>query len=237
MSDIIYKDIPPLGPRFRDFAYARIQYEAGIRSIPEIAAEIQVSPPTLIARASNEHWIRDPLAKAKMYTETLIAREEVARDKEILERARAERVNAEMQARVLVQHRTDIQRARLLTMRLFSELEDMTENLALYESLANTLAEDGSISRQSLARFRSVLNLDDRVDINKKLTDALKAQLQLERQAFGILGALEDPEVPQTGHASGHEIEKILDKFDLVLKSKSEHRTSTTTLGEVVDVP
>lgn len=222
----------------RNFAHARIQYEAGLKSIPDIAEEIGVSPSTIIARASNEHWIRDPLAKAKIFTSTLIAREELARDKDLMEQARAERVNAEMQARVLVQHRIDIQRARTLTMRLFSELEDMTENLTLYERLSDIVKSEGLTSGKTLRVFESVLNLEERVDINKKLTDALKSQLQLERQAFGILGALEDPEVPQTGHASGHEIEKILDKFDLVLQSKSGSRqNSASVLGEIVDVP
>ena len=224
--------------------YARAQYEAGIKSIALIAKEIGVGPTTVVGRISNEHWTRDRDALAKKEIEVKASLEVAKVEKLEVEKARAERVNAEMQALTLVAHRADIRRARALTMRLFQELEQMMDKLPELANLGELLRSEDDKGRDRLNdAYMKVLSLPDRVDVNKKLSEALKVQLQLERQAFGIQGALEDPEVQLETRVGKSEIDTILDKFDLVMRKKTESSgpngldSKNQVLGEVIDVP
>lgn len=226
--------------RQQDWVYARAQYEAGIKSVALIAKEIGVGTTSVFAHASNEHWVRDREVLAKKEIEIKASLEQEASQRLAVEQVRAERVNAEMQALTLVTHRTDIKRARQITMRLFKELEEMLDNLPALESLGEILrAEDDKGRDKQNDAYRRAISLGDRVDINKKLSEALKVQLQLERQAFGIQGALEDPELSTESKVGASEIDTILGKFDLVMKRKGTVSSGGTSsiLGEVIDVP
>lgn len=227
--------------RQQDWVYARAQYELGIKSVALIAREIGVSTSAVFSHAGNENWVRDREVLAKKEIEVKATLQQEASERLELEKVRAERVNAEMQALTLVNHRADIRRARLITMKLFKELEEMMDNLPALEALGEILRveDDKGRDKQNDAYMRAI-SLGDRVDINKKLSEALKVQLQLERQAFGIQGALEDPEVQDAPRVGASEIDKILGKFDLVMKKKgsvSSGGTSSPLLGEVIDVP
>lgn len=82
-----------------------------------------------------------------------------------LERHEAEkRAFYEVQARVIREHRDDISLARRHTTRLFAELQNSEEDLPT------------------------------QVKILRGLSESLKTQILLERQAFNISGPLEDPE-------------------------------------------
>ena len=227
-----------LPERKQDWVYARAQYEAGVKSVAQIAREIGVGPTSVFAHASNEHWVRDREVLAKKEVEIKATLQQEAEERVVVERQRAERVNAEMQATILVTHRADIRRARALTMRLFSELEQMMDELPELSELGELLRSEDDRGRDRLNdAYRKVLSLPDRVDVNKKLSEALKVQLQLERQAFGIQGALEDPEIQLETRVGTSEIDTILSKFDLVMKKKSDSPKSSQILGEVIDVP
>ena len=224
----------------QDWEYARAQYEAGIKSVRVIADEIGVTPVTVYARSGNEGWVRNTQALEQKKVEYKIALEAERAQELVIQRDKAERVNAEMQAIVLVKHRTDISRARTITMRLFKELEDMMDNLPELRSLGEIMRNEDDKGKDKLNdAYQKILSLGDRTDITKKLSEALKVQLQLERQAFGIIGALEDPETPQVPQAGKSEIETILGKFDLVLQKKgaAEPSASSPILGDdVTDV-
>jgi hypothetical protein len=226
--------------RQQDWAYARAQYEAGIKTVRLIADEIGVSTPAVYARSGNEGWTRDAAGVAKHAVEVRASIEVAKTEKLEVERVRAERVNAEMQAQILVKHRTDIHRARAITMRLFKELEDVMDSLPDLEHLGELLRSENERGQDKLNDvYRAILALPDRVDVNKKLSEALKVQLQLERQAFGIVGALEDPEAPTAPQVGQSDIDKILGKFDLVIRKKSPpnlNSSSEQVLGEIIDV-
>lgn len=224
--------------RQQDWIYARTQYEANIKSVSLIAQEIGVGPTAVYSRASNEGWTKNVEARAQYVAGRQLALE-AARDATLeLETKKADRVNAEMQARVLVIHRTDVAKARIITMKLFHELETMMENTPELKSLGEILRDEDDRGRDKLNDiYQAIISLPDRVDVNKKLAESLKTLLQLERQAFGIVGALEDPTQPQVAGVGSSEIDKILNKFDLVLTKKSPESTAQAqVLGEVIDV-
>jgi len=221
----------------RDWVYARAQYEAGIKSAKCIADEIGVSTTSFFARSSNEGWTKNPEARTQHLTELKVAQELADNERLLIERDKAERVNAEMQARILVEHRRDVRRARTLTQRLFDELEalmDQEENLDDLGFLLRNENEQGKDRLNDM--YRKIIDLPSRADINLKLSSALKNQILLERQAFGIVGALEDPERPVDTAPGQSDIDKILGKFDLVMKRKSDSTSSSQILGEIVDV-
>lgn len=224
----------------QDWIYAKAQYEAGLKSVPLIASEIGVGPTAIYARASTERWTKNPEARAQHLAELKIAKDLEEGKKLELEEIRATRVNAEMQARVLVQHRADVGRAREITQRLWEKVQDILDNEPVLEALGDALRDENARGqdRQNDV-YRAIIALPGLVDIVKKLSDAQKTQFQLERQAFGIVGALEDPETPTAPSASDSGIAKILGKFDLILKAKSTSGGSAHSppvLGEVIDV-
>jgi hypothetical protein len=224
-----------LPERQQDWEYAKAQYETGTKSVQLIAAEIGVGPTAVYARISNHGWTKNTEARTQHLTALKVAHEIEKEKKLELEEERAVRVNAEMQARTLVTHRADIQRARALTMRLFKELEDLMDNLPDLQDLGELLRSENDRGQDRRnAVYRAVIDMPSRVDAVKKLSEAMKTQIQLERQAHGIVGALEDPETPQAPHVGQSDMDKILGKFNLVLQAKTP--VSGPTLGEVVDV-
>lgn len=223
----------------RDWVYARAQYEAGIKAAKLIADEIGVSMTSFFSRASNEGWTKNPEARAQYMTELKVAQDLKDSEKLAIERNRAERVNAEMQARVLIEHRKDVRRARTLTQALMEELEGLMGNEIPLRELGELMRDPDENGKDKLAAmYQKIIDLPSRVDINLKLSSALKNQILLERQAFGINGALEDPEKADVPQAGRSELDTILNKFDLVIKKKGTASPSSAPhiLGEIIDV-
>ncbi len=219
----------------QDWVYAKAQYEAGIKSVPLIANEIGVGPTAVYAKASNEGWSRNPEAKAQHLAELKLAHELEEGKKLEIEAQRATRVNAEMQARMLMQHRADIGRARDITQRLWEKIQDILDNEVNLEHLGDMMRDENQRGQDRQNDiYQSVIALPGLVDMVKKLSDAQKTQLQLERQAFGVVGALEDPEVPAATMVGSSEIEKLMDKFNLVLTKKE--LVTGAIMGDVVDI-
>lgn len=226
----------------QDWVYAQAQYEANIKSVPLIAKEIGVGPTAIYARASTHGWTRNLEARAQLDIELRIAAEAETAKAVSVERERATRVNAEMQARVLVTHRHDIGRAREITQRLWEQVQDILDSQPALEALGQALRDENARGQdRENDAYHAVIALPGLVDMVKKLSDAQKTQFQLERQAFGIVGALEDPEVTVPTGVGTSDIDKILGKFDLVLKSKSPGVSGSTSggsmpvLGEIID--
>lgn len=217
-----------------NYDYARRQYEAGVKSAKQIADEIGVSTVRLLRRASIEGWMRDPHAKTALAAE-LKATKQQLQDQQL---ERAERINVEMQAQVLVRHRTDINDIKVVVKKLLTELRMMTEADGSLEDVAAELAacEGLTAKRQELLQkvYDKVLALPARVDVAKKLTDTFKTLLQLERQAYGIAGALEDPEQPNTTDpALVNSMNEIKDKFNQILSAPKP----VVNVTDIIEVP
>lgn len=179
--------------RENDWDWAQVQYETTDRSVTDIAANIGVPPTSLISRASRNGWTRDRgKLVAKMTAEMVIAnrvRESEQRQEKL---AVIERVNVEMQARVLTEHRKDIQKARSMCVNFMGELEGNED----------------------------VLDLEGKTKVLSKLAETMKTLILLERQAFGIQGVFEDTEKPPPSPTEQQQVDAVMSKFAAVLAKK-----------------
>ena len=179
--------------RENDWDWAQVQYETTSRPVQDIATNIGVPASSVISRASRNGWTRDKgRLVAKMTAEMIIAnrvRESEQRQEKL---AVIERVNVEMQARVLTEHRKDIQKARSMCVSFMGELENAQDELDL-EGKSKVLA---------------------------RLADSMKTLILLERQAFGIQGVFEDTEKPPPSPTEQQQVDAVMSKFAAVLAKK-----------------
>lgn len=173
-----------------DWERIEIEYRAGTKSTREIASEHGVSHTIINRRAKAGEWARDLKAKIKAKADALVSRSEVSRqvsmETRITETLTVE-VEATVQSRIRIGHRTDIARFRRLALALLAELEVETGDPALFEELGEMLrSEDdrGKDVRNDI--YRKVISSAGRIDSMKKLAETLKTLIGLEREAFGI---------------------------------------------------
>lgn len=180
-----------------DWEAVELHYRAGVRSLKNIGSEFCVSDAGIIKRAKRDGWTRDLSAKIKAKADAKVSADAVSAkvsaltkiaEKEIVE------ANAELQARIRREQRTDITRSRKLVVTLLSELEGQTDNLELYEQLAELLIDSGDTDKDHSANtkrwdaFNKAMSLGNRSGTMKSLADSLKTLIALEREAFGIDG-------------------------------------------------
>ncbi|WP_374697296.1 hypothetical protein LQZ44_12035 [Alcaligenes nematophilus] len=169
-----------------DWERIEADYRAGLLSVREIAASQGITEGAVRKRAKRDDWTRDLQPKIKAKADDLVRKAEVR----TLVRTEREVVDATAQviADVRVSHRKDIARARSLAMKLLDELEIQTDSVDLLEQLETALAgEDGS---DGLTRvFQRVTSTAGRIDSAKKLAEAMKVLVSMEREAYGIVEA------------------------------------------------
>jgi hypothetical protein len=194
-----------------DWERIEADYRAGVLSVREIASAHGVSHTAINKRANKDGWERDLSAKIKAKAEALVSKAEVSSEVSS-KKAETDRViveaNAEAIARVRLAHRSDISRARKLAMSLLSELEIATDNLDLFEELGEFLRSDddkGDDKRNTV--YQRVISSVGRIDSMKKLSDTLKTLVGLEREAYGLAAATEEP---GSGPAAYTKVERII---------------------------
>lgn len=205
-----------------DWERIEADYRAGLLSIREIAAACGVSHTAIQKRAKAQGWERDLQAKIKAKADALVAKAEVAKSV-ATETLATERVlveaNAQVIADVRVSHRRDIARNRALVMKLMEELEIQTDNLGLLEQLEAALArEDGP--EGLLKAFQRVTSTSGRIDSAKKLAEAMKVLVTMEREAYGIVEAAKVEHTGKDGgpvevvHMTPEAIRKVMEQDD-----------------------
>jgi hypothetical protein len=173
-----------------DWERIEAEYRAGVLSVREIAASQGITHGAINKRAKRDGWARDLSAKIKAKAEALVSKREVSTSVST-ETALSERLiveaNAEVIAQVRLAHRSDIARARKLCMSLLAEIEVETDNLDLFEELGELLrSEDDKGQDKRNDVYRRVISGASRIDSMKKLAEALKVLVGLEREAYGI---------------------------------------------------
>ncbi|MFC3816557.1 hypothetical protein [Lysobacter sp. GCM10012299] len=173
-------------------------YRAGVLSVREIAADQGVSHTAIQKRAKSHAWERDLGAKIKAKADSLVARREVATQvatETATSKVATERViveaNAEVIAGIRLAHRSDLRRARTLTMGLLAELEAQSVDRQLFEQLGELLdgaeGEGGAIvPDKMLDLFRAVTSLPGRTKTMKDLAESLQKLIGMERDAYSI---------------------------------------------------
>lgn len=196
-----------------DWERIELDYRAGVLSVREIAAASGVSHTAIQKRAKAQGWERDLAGKIRAKAEALVAKAEVA-NRVATETSATERevieANAARIAQIRGEHRADIRRGRNLVLNLLAELEAQTGAIADFEALAEMLrAPDDSGVDKLNDLYRKVISLPSRVDTAKKLSEALKNLIGLEREAYSI--ASEPTKIDLTTKGEGRKLQDMTD--------------------------
>lgn len=175
-------------------------YRAGMLSLREIATKDGcVTEGAIRKRAKRDEWVRDLTQKIAAKADDLVRRGEVRSsvrtenaisDREIIE------ANALRIAQVRGEHRSDINRARRLSMALLEELEAQTADVPALIQLGEMLRNEDDKGIDKLNDiYRCIISLPERTKTMKLLSDSLKTLVGLEREAYGLAEA---PKVDMT---------------------------------------
>jgi hypothetical protein len=192
-----------------DWEAIETDWRAGIKSVLQIANEQgNVSHTAINKHFKKLNVPRDLSAKIKARSDAIVSAamvsakvsvETTPKDAEIIE------VNAQMQAAVLLSHRSDITRYRALATKLLGEIEIETDNPESFAELAEVIiwrsGEDGEVqTKEEVARmtrmqklFDMVMSNPGRVESLKKLSETMKNLIGLERQALGLKDDYQPP--------------------------------------------
>jgi hypothetical protein len=166
-------------------------YRAGIKPLRQIAEENGITHGAIRKRAERDDWTRDLSAKiqakadaavSKAAVSNQVSKERAATEREVVE------ANAELQYKIRISHRVDIQRVKALLMSLLGEAESQSDDRALYRQLGELLAspdEDGNVDKLNEI-YKKAMSLPQRVTVVKQVTETLATLIKLEREAFGI---------------------------------------------------
>jgi hypothetical protein len=175
-----------------DWERIELDYRAGIKSLREVADGSGVSHVTISKRAKKFGWVRDLKAKIQAQADELVNKAMVNKGVNTLQTvSERETVNANAQAiaDVKLAHRSDIHRARSITMSLLYELEYQTgaDNVAMLEQLGELMrSEDDHGNDRLNDLYQKIVSLPGRAKTMKDLGESLRVLVALERQAFGL---------------------------------------------------
>lgn len=165
-------------------------YSAGMLSLRELADKYGVAESYIRKKANQKDWSRDLSAKIQSKAEKLVrsevVRSEVRTEKIISEKEIIE-VNAQAIVNIKLAHRGDIRKSKNIVNALFDELELTTDNRELFEQLGELLRQESESGHDKLNDiYKKCISMPQRIDGVKKLTDALKTMIGLEREAYDI---------------------------------------------------
>lgn len=171
-----------------DWEAVEREYSLGIKSLKALGSEFGVSDAGIIKRARRDGWTRSLKAKIKNKADSLVSASLVSGEVSALTKVTERQVveaNAEAIKDVVLGHRRDSGRFRALTNSLLGELEAQTGDPELFAKLGEMMASPNDAGFDKLNEvYNKTISLPGRVDSLKKLSDALKTVIGLERQAF-----------------------------------------------------
>jgi hypothetical protein len=165
-------------------------YSAGLLSLREIGDKHNVAHQVIARKAKKEEWARDLREKIAKAVDKKIGDKQVgdslgdskkASEKEVIE------ANAQAIVNIKLAHRGDIRKSKRIVNALFDELELTTDNRELFEELGEILRQESESGHDKLNEiYKKCISMPQRIDGVKKLTDALKTMIGLEREAYDI---------------------------------------------------
>lgn len=174
----------------RDWERIEAQYRANTLSLREIASEHGITEGAIRKKAKTEGWERDLSAKVKAKADALVRKEQVRSEvrKEATESEKqVVEIEAQVQARIRLSHRKDIERNRNLLRKLVDELEQQTDNMDLLRKLGELMYDPDEKGKDRLNEvYHAVISLPERTKTMKALGETLKVLIGLEREAYGI---------------------------------------------------
>lgn len=188
-------------------------WRAGVKTQAQMAAQYGVSRAAMNKHFARRGITRDLDGKVRAAASTIVAQSIIEHgeghpgsaisDREIIA------ANAQMQSQIILAHRTDIQRARKLSMSLLTELEGQTDNRDLIEQLLEVLHDpEDKLTQKRIEMIERLTSLSSRSSTMKALADTLRSLVAMERQAFG----LDDGEETDEGTGIEDVIKRVMDK-------------------------
>lgn len=191
------------------WAAIEADFRAGVKTTQAIADEYGVKYTTVLQRSQRLGWKRDLSHRVaertaeKLFREAVLdegkAPREVSRAKRALDRqAESETIEAaaELHMQVIMKHRGRISKASSLCDGLMAELaaqsmtpdqlQHIAELISLTEGQTDDIKSDPRMVQARADAWRKLLSLNNRTDVLKKLADALRTLVTLERLVFGI---------------------------------------------------
>jgi hypothetical protein len=188
-------------------------WRAGVKTQAQMSAQYGVSRAAMNKHFRKRGITRDLDGKVRAAASTIVAQSVIApaeghpgsaiSDRDIIA------ANAQMQSQIILQHRTDIQRARRLSMKMLDELEQQTDHGDLIEQLMDVLNDpDEKYMQKRVAVLERLITLSSRSSTMKALADTLRSLVTMERQAFG----LDDGDDTDEGSGIEDVIKRVMDK-------------------------
>lgn len=173
-----------------DWERIEIDYRAGIKTLRDIAGEHGIVHGYITKRAKRDGWVRDLTAKIQARADEIVAKKsvskEVAKERRILEQTVIE-ANAQHNAEVDLSHRGGASFSRQIVDSLMLELKDQIEQRVEYQHLGEMLRNPDAFGNDKLNdQYMKTVSFSGRVDNIKKLVDAQKVVIELERRVYKI---------------------------------------------------
>jgi hypothetical protein len=208
-----------------DWGRIEADYRAGLLSLRAIAAKDgHVTEGAIRKKARKLEWARDLTARIHAKADELVRKEMVrspgpqyATGTEATETAIVED-NAQIRARVELNQRRDISKARQIVIALFAELEAVTGERftsELLQFLPNAGGDDNAANRARGALSRAT-SLPARSATVKALAEALRTLVTLEREAWGL--GMTDTRAPPSAPA------RVIDSSKLSYEERQQLR-------------
>src|SRR5688500_4897284 len=174
-----------------DWAAVEPEYRANIKSLTQIAKEFGCTPGRITQVAQERGWERDLTARIRAKAQAKLNKsilKKQAKDQNGPSDAEVIEANSDRMVAVQLSHRQDVGRLREYTMSLFDELKDATVNRKQLRKLGEQLADLDKGAEKLLETYLKAMSIPSRVDIVKKLADAMRTFIGLERDIYGITG-------------------------------------------------
>jgi metal-dependent amidase/aminoacylase/carboxypeptidase family protein len=170
-------------------------YRAGIRSLKDLGQEFGCSDAAIVKHAKEKSWTRNLAAKIKAKADAKVSAAAVSAEVSATKAANEQQVidaNAELQYRVRMQARQDVERLEALVRKLLAELEAETDDPQSFRALGELLDESGPDENGRWKQdernkiYTKVISAAWRVDAAKKLVEMTEKLVRLKFEVFGI---------------------------------------------------
>lgn len=179
-----------------DWIRIEADYRAGVKTLRQIAGEHGITHGAINKRAKRDDWTRDLAAKIRAKADALVSRAavstEVTKQKLATEQQVVE-AGAHTQASIRLAQQDRIARAGVTVQRLLDEVEKASTEPGLFARIEAVLAQAAKgeeleePERQMLSDgLQRALSLGNRTSVVRQLMEALRIQVVLEREAYGI---------------------------------------------------
>ena len=182
------------------------QYRLGKKSNAQLAKEFGVENSSIGRRAKKYGWVANKKEEVVATTEALLIQAASGNANPNATPTQLEiKVAAQASADVVLKHRNGLSRLGKLRDKLLDEIEQVTDNLPLFESLGEMLDQSGEDANGRFKAdkkneiYQKIISMSGRIDDVKKLTEIDEKVRKGEREAFGIdadvdngKGAIED---------------------------------------------